>query len=153
MDLTAPILSKKTAVFNLDGSATVKTYALTIAENLINSRLRKTVPIAQNEIRTDPTEGFSPLANTAAPVDFGLQLFENRNTIARFLNKLRIEKPEYAQLIELRFLEEMSYKDIAAKRLKDNEKHFTSEESCKSHTSRALGKLVEIARSEGLFSK
>lgn len=152
MNLTAPVLQNKTAVFKLEG-ATVKTYALSIAENLMNSRLRKTVPIAQNEIKTDPTEGFSPLATAAAPADFGLQLFENKNLVARLLNKLRAEKPEYAKLIELRFWEEMPYKDIAAKRLKDKEKDFTSEESCKSHTSRAMKKLVEIARTEGLFSK
>ena len=152
MDLIAPSQKNKTAVFIL-GGASVKTYALNIAENLINSKLRKTVPIAQNEIKIDPTEGFSPLANAVAPTDFGLQLFENKNLVARLLNKLRAKKPEYAKLIELRFWEDMSYKDIAAKRLKDKEKDFTSEESCKSHTSRAMKKLVEIARTEGLFSK
>jgi DNA-directed RNA polymerase specialized sigma24 family protein len=153
MDLTAPSQKSKTAIFKL-GGAKVKTYALNIAQNLMNDKLRKTVPIAQNEIRTDPTEGFSPLANTAAPADFGMQLFENQNLVTRLLGKLRAENPDYAKLIELRFgfdesmdNRELSHQEIAESKLTSCGTAGTS----KKNTSLALSKLVEIARAEGLF--
>ncbi len=153
MDLSKNVSKKtglpKTAVFRLDGTATVKTYALRIAENLMHSKLRKTVPIAQNEIKTDPTEGFSPLTSTAAPSDFGLQLFENQNLIHRLLNKLRAENADYAKLLELRFWEEMSHQDIADSKLTSAHTAGTS----KKNTSQALKRLQELAREEGLFSK
>lgn len=155
MELTAPSQKNKTAVFTL-GGASVKTYALNIADNLIHSKLRKTVPIAQNEIKTDPTEGFSPLANAAAPVDFGVQLFENKNLVARLLGKLRAENANYAKLIELRFgldkktnYQEMSHQEIADSQLTSANTAGTS----KKNMSQALKRLVEIAYAEGLFEK
>jgi hypothetical protein len=155
MDLTAPSQKEKTAVFTL-GNAKVKTYALKIAQKLLKDGMRKTVPIAKNEIRTDPTEGFSPLANAAAPADFGMQLFENQNLVRRLLGKLRVENPDYAKLIELRFgfdesmdNRELSHQEIADSKLTNCGTAGTS----KKNTSLALSKLVEIARAEGLFSK
>ena len=160
MDLSKDISKKtglpKTAIFRLDGKATVKTYALNIAENLMHSKLRETVPIAQNEIKTDPTEGFSPLANAAAPVDFGVQLFENQNLVKRFLDKLRVENPDYAKLIELRFglAKEVAYKEMSHQEIADSKKTvYRTEGSSKRYTSVALKRLQEIARSEGFFSK
>jgi DNA-directed RNA polymerase specialized sigma24 family protein len=147
MDLTAPSQKNKTAVFNLDGSATIKTYALNIAQNLMESKRRKTVPIAQNEIKTDPTEGFSPFTTAPAPVDFGLQLFENKNLVTRLLSKLKGEKPEYAKLIELRYWKEMSHQEIADSQLTSANTAGTS----KKNTALALKKLVEIAREEGVL--
>ena len=146
MNLNATREINKTAKFEF-GTVPVGAYVFHIAENKANDLLAKKIKRSNNEQITDPTEGYSAFTQIAAPQDFGTRLFENQNLVSRLLAKLKAEKPQYEPLIRLRFYEDMPYKDMAASGLTV----YTSEESCKSHTSRAVKKLLEYARAEGVF--
>ena len=146
MDLTAKSLENQTATFKLS-DAPLGAYAWQIAQNKMNDLLEKKIRRSNHEQITDPTEGFSAFTQIAAPQDFGTRLFENQNLVSRLLAKLKAEKPQYEPLIRLRFYEDRTYKDMAASGLTV----YTSEESCKSHTIRAVKLLLGYARAEGVF--
>ena len=147
MDLTAKSLENQTATFKL-GDVPLGAYTWQIAQNKMNDLLEKKIRRSNHEQITDPTEGFSAFMQIAAPQDFNTRLlFGNVSLVRRLLAKLKAEKPQYEPLIRLRFYEDMAYKDMAASGLTV----YTSEESCKSHTSRAVKLLLGYARAEGVF--
>ena len=173
------VKKEKTAVFKL-GDVPIGAYAWRIACNLIYAHLRKKyskakeknaqiveLPTTATEVElqhlaeqqskvsylkktiyNDPLQDNLGFQNIAAPKDFGTRLFENENLVFVLLDKLAKEKPEYETLIRLRYYAELSYKEIAQTRVTA----YQTEESCKSHTSRAILKLAEIARQNGLFN-
>lgn len=64
MDLSKNISKKtglpKTAVFRLDGTATVKTYALRIAENLMHSKYEKPSRLLKMKSKQIQQKAFRP---------------------------------------------------------------------------------------------
>lgn len=146
MDLTAKSLENQTATFKL-GDVPLGAYTWQIAQNKMNDLLEKKIRRSNHEQITDPIEGYSAFTQIAAPQDFGTRLFENQNLVSRLLAKLKAEKPQYEPLIRLRFYEDMSYQEIADSKLTV----YGTEDSCKSHTSRAVKLLLGYARAEGVF--
>lgn len=165
---------REPAVYRFDERVPVRAYAWTIAEKLIYSEMRKkyTAPkekdalvkpknaheaevqaqkpyltTLKKTIHADPTQANSGFLNVSAAADSETQNFENQNLFSVLLPKLAKEKQEYETLIRLRFYKEMSYREIAESGLSE----YTTEESCKSHASRAMRILRELARQEGLF--
>lgn len=158
MNLNAESEKNKTAKFEF-GTVPLGAYVWQIAQNKANEVLEKKIKRANREQIVDPTEGFSPLTQATATQDFDMRLlFGNQDLVGRLLATLKLEKPKYEKLIRRRFYDEMSYRTIANIPETDengepNEKFtgYETEESCKSHTSRAVKKLLEYAHGEGVF--
>ncbi len=171
-----PILAAR-YVFN--EKATVKTYAMTIAQAEILNAVRKKysapdetknttkqkpkstfdAELATYEARhktsnlkitlnADPTEENGGFHKIQHGEDFDMRYFENKNFMDTLLHKLGKEKPDYETLIRLFYHKGLSHQEIA-----DSCKTaYRTAESTKSHTSRAIKMLKELAQKEGLFN-
>ena len=168
------------AKYVFDEKATVKTYAARIAEGLVLDAVRKKyftaneaetptqpkpktafeIELAIYEARhkqsnlkitlnADPTEENGGFHIVVHGEDFGVRSFENDDILSVCFAKLATENADYVKLIQLFHECDLSYKEIAESKLT----RYTSEESCKSHTSRAIKRFRDIAQAEGLFNQ
>jgi DNA-directed RNA polymerase specialized sigma24 family protein len=187
---------KPLAIYKFDENATVKTYSLSIARNLMYDVVRKKYTkgkeeVAENEgeigaksvksvkpvkpvkpqnafevelatyeathkttnlkitLNADPTAENGGFHKVRQADDFSLRYFETKEILNICLDKLAKEKPHYVTLISLFYTCELSYQDIAD----SGTTPYLTENSAKSHTSRAMAMLREIAVAEGLFER